>query len=120
MRELRGKIMEKNFLTDIKVGDKVLISSRYTLVLRKVNKITKTMIVLDGGMRFRKDGWLVGDNTWSTTHLIECTDENMKIYYRQFHTREIETMVANHVLEHLSIDELRTISTMLREKIKKS
>lgn len=107
------------FLKQLKVGDKVLVFGRYAEQLRKVKKITKTMIILDNDNRFNlKSGHAVGAGIWDTTHLSECTPENMATFYRKFYTAKIVQMINNHYLEHFSNDELASLYETLKNKTK--
>ena len=51
-------------LKDLVVGDDVLITSRYYRRIAKVDKVTKTQIVVDNA-RFRRDsGWQCVSDSW--------------------------------------------------------
>lgn len=68
-----------NWVENLKVGDGVIVSrGEDSIQLKKVDKITKTMIVLNDNQRFRiTNGNLVGGSVWSTTSLLQATDERI-------------------------------------------
>lgn len=67
-------------LENLKVGDKVFYNSSATIGIYKINRLTKTQIILSNKQRFRKkDGRLVGDdNMWSETRISLLTPEGIE------------------------------------------
>lgn len=109
--------MLKDFLDKIKIGDKVIVSNRYYEKILQVSRLTKTMIILSDGSRYGKDGWPVGQHdAWSSLHLIEATPENLLAFYKKFYKNRIKEMVSNDVLEHFTINELKSFYDLLNSK----
>lgn len=76
----------KNFIDGLKPGDTVIVSKlNLSGVLKTVERITKTQVILSSGSRFRKkDGFEVGGDIWNTYHLEEVTPEKVsKIHYNK-------------------------------------
>jgi hypothetical protein len=66
-------------LENLKVGDKVFYDSSSTLGISKITRLTKTQIIISNGQRFRKkNGWLVGDNTWAITKIKMLTPKRVE------------------------------------------
>lgn len=67
---------ENNWLENLKVGDRVVIRGRYNSYIHKVSKITKTIIEIEKGNKFKKiNGFLIGGGVWNTDHIEELTPE---------------------------------------------
>lgn len=66
------------FVKSLQVGDPVAISTRVGYVQRKVERLTKTMIVLDSGSRFnRESGFSVGGGIWDNSTLYDVNDPSV-------------------------------------------
>lgn len=63
------------WIKNLKVGDTVLVSTRYDLVIRQVDRITKAGNIGVGGMLFNPNGIERNGNTWSKASLHEATPE---------------------------------------------
>lgn len=64
-------------LKDLVVGDDVLITSRYYRRIAKVDKVTKTQIVVDN-VRFRRDsGWQCGGDSWNRKSISVPTEKEI-------------------------------------------
>ena len=71
-------------LKDLVVGDDVLVTGMYYRRIAKVDKVTKTQIVVDNARYRRNSGWQCGDDIWVVTRgdgtqrieaLYECYDK---------------------------------------------
>ena len=68
--------MEKH-ISEVNVGDKVILRNRSGRKICVVERLTKTQIVLKDGMgKYRKsDGYLVGRGDWDFSDIIPATEE---------------------------------------------
>jgi hypothetical protein len=68
-----------DFLLNLKPGDRVIVSGRFASddMLKIVDRITKTQIII-GGVKFRRDnGYRIGTYQWNMVHLSPVTDEKL-------------------------------------------
>lgn len=102
--------MEKEWLDNLKVGDRVVILGSQDY-LSKVERFTKTLIITEGGRKFRKDGASPGSG-WDRGILVEPTPERVNTI-RHDH-------LANHLRnfsnwKRLSLETLRGIYKLTKE-----
>jgi hypothetical protein len=75
--------MDKTWLQNLKVGDKVYVSGAYGRVgtIETVKRITKTMIIVGRDsyeMRYKKStGYCCGDFTWGSGSIHQLTQERI-------------------------------------------
>jgi hypothetical protein len=68
-----------DWLAQLKEGDTVLAIGRSSESVRRVQRLTATLIVLDNGDRFnRKYGSSTGTDAWTSVHLAEATPEHIE------------------------------------------
>jgi len=72
-------MIDRGWLQDLKAGDDVIVDGRRGRRLAKVERTTKTQIILAGTtVRFRKkDGHVIGGSTWNFHHLSRVTADNL-------------------------------------------
>lgn len=72
-------MLDRAWLESLKPGDAVIVSGRHGDSIRRVARITATMVVLDNGVRFsRKHGGETGGSTWYTNTLEQPTPEKVQ------------------------------------------
>lgn len=64
-----------DWLKNLKVGDKVIVSCRMGDVIRTVEKITPAGNIKVNGTLFNSNGLERGGDTWNMTYLHEATPE---------------------------------------------
>lgn len=71
--------MSNEWLSNLKPGDQVIVEERSNISIRKVERLTKTQIVLEGTTtKFRRDsGRQVSGDTWHMQYLYEATPERV-------------------------------------------
>ncbi len=67
----------KEWLESLKPGDEVCFNGSYgKVVIRKVERLTKTQIILDTGNKFRRDsGYCVGGSAWHNSNITQVTEK---------------------------------------------
>ena len=60
---------------DFKVGDLVVVSSRWSEKVLKVEKITPTGRVKVGGLYYTTSGSQIGGDTWDRGYIVPATEE---------------------------------------------
>lgn len=98
----------------MKVGDQVIIQSRYNMALQKIHRETKKYWVV-GAMKFRKINLqLAGGGDWNTTRLLELTDEN----YLRYKTYRLQNYDIRARYSCLSVDQQDKIHTLVEKYTK--
>lgn len=102
-------------LEDIKVGDKVILISRYSKKVCKVDRLTKTQIVVDGD-KFRKlYGFSVGYRGWYSSVIRKASPEEIakieEINKRDMLIKKIK----GYPLDKLSTEELEKVYELINK-----
>ena len=66
-----------DWIKNLKVGDLVIVSTRYDEVLRKVDRITKAGNIGVGAWLFNSNGIERNGDTWSKASLYEATPQKV-------------------------------------------
>ena len=75
---------DRNWLEQLKVGDSVIVDGSYRgSSIGKVEKITKTQIVVNGARFQRKSGFLVGCDSWNRKMLRQWNEEDAEEIHRK-------------------------------------
>lgn len=90
-------------LEDIKVGDKVIVIRRYARRICKVERLTKTQIVVDGDKFRKSDGKSVNNYGWFSPFIRKATQELVA----EVEEEEKRTKLLNEVY-HTDWSKLRT------------
>lgn len=105
--------MNDEWLADLKVGDPCAIRSGYGYAgyqLAKVEKMTKTQIVV-GSSRYRRDnGRKVGHTGWESIYLQPITDTVMERVDRD----KLNGILQSSGVQNLSIEKVRKILAIVR------
>lgn len=98
--------------TDIKIGDEVILKSRYDEEIVKVTKVTPKRFEANGLMWRKEDGGPVGGDIWSTNHIMPLTEEACK---RINLKRLLNTTIAKFkkVQNNMSYDDLKAVLDIL-------
>ena len=98
----------KEWLNNLKVNDKVIISSNYhSPRVTIIKRITKTMIILVNGERFNKiTGYVLGAGSWSTIILEEYNEEKVKKIKRVNQEKYLLVNITKINLSKLTEEEL--------------
>lgn len=65
----------RDFIKELKAGDIVVVCSRTSRAVRKVEKITPSGLIKVNGILYNKNGCERGGDTWSRYYLAEATPE---------------------------------------------
>jgi len=106
----------KDFLANLKVGDKVIVTERFDDAIRVITRLTKTQIIVGQSAKFwKKDGRLVGCNDWSSNYIEEVTEEKARVIHKKTVIKNIKYLASNVTLDLLSIDALESVLRVLRK-----
>jgi len=102
------------WLSGLQVGDRVIVEQRWQhSKVDTVERLTQTLIVLQGGERFRRaDGTAVGSDTYSTFMLCEPTQKALDEIKRSGLERQLAAIKWGEV----SLEDLLAIKTIITKK----
>lgn len=100
-------------LEKIKVGDTVIISNRWTSKLKKVTRLTKTLIICDDEKYSRLTGISKNSNAWDFSTLKIATDEDIKKFHLEKRKKSIINFIKSYDYEKLSYDKIEKIYQIL-------
>lgn len=104
-------------LKDLVAGDDVLVRGLHSRRIAKVNKVTKTQIIIDNA-RFRRDsGWQCGGDSWNRK-IISVPTENEISDVKEENLRKILiNTISSFNFERLSTDELKQVYNIVKDKV---
>lgn len=103
-------------LENIKVGDKVILSSRYNDEVIEVTRLTKTQIICGASKFNRRTGYRVGSDRWSVTKIKIATDEDIRRIEREHSRRKLISYITRYTgYQYLSDEKLEQIYNILQE-----
>ena len=103
-------------LKDLVVGDDVLVTGMYYRRIAKVDKVTKTQIVIDN-TRFRRDsGWQCGSDRWNVRRISVPTENEISDFKEENFRKELLYAISSFNFERLSTDELKQVYNIVKGK----
>ena len=103
-------------LKDLVAGDDVLITSRYYRRIAKVDKVTKTQIVIDNA-RFRRDsGWQCGSDRWNVRRISVPTEKEISDVKEENLRKILINTISSFDFKRLSTDELKKVYNIVKCK----
>lgn len=102
-------------LEDIKVGDKVILYSRYCKKVCKVERLTKTLVIVNGE-KFRKaDGFSTGHIGYYSSSIIRATEEMIAKVEEENKRDLLINKIKSYPLDKLSTDELENVYELINK-----
>jgi len=112
--------MRGEWLKSVKPGDEVIVSGGGPMSrsrVKKVERLTKTQIVLDNGMKYRIGGGCeVGDDSWRSTFLRESTPESINKIKREDMHGHITDRLSDMKWREKSLEELSEIWSLIKKQ----
>ena len=108
-----------NEIENLKVGDLVVVKGNITDIktLSKIDRVTKTLIVI-GYRRFRRsDGQLVGRDDWHYANIRPATDEDIERINKDREKRELVKHLNGVVWYSLRLESLTHIWDVVKKEI---
>lgn len=103
-------------LKDLVAGDEVLITSRYYRRIAKVDKVTKTQIVVDNA-RFRRDsGWQCVSGSWDRKIISVPTEKEISDVKEENLRNTLVYAISSFDFKRLSTDELKQVYNIVKGK----
>ena len=105
-------------LKDLVAGDEVLVTGTLHRRIAKVDKVTKTQIVIDNA-RFRRDsGWQCGSDRWNVRRISVPTEKEISDVKEENLRKILIHTISSFDFERLSTDELKQVYNIVKGKEK--
>ena len=105
-------------LKDLVVGDDVLVTVMSYRHIAKVDKVTKTQIIIDNA-RFRRDsGWQCGSDRWNIRRISVPTEKEISDVKEEVLRKTLIYAISSFDFERLSTDELKQVYNIVKGKEK--
>lgn len=103
-------------LKDLVVGDDVLVKGMNHRRIAKVDKVTKTQIVVDN-VRFRRDsGWQCGGDRWNVRIIFVPTEKEISDIKEENLRNTLIYAISTFDFKRLSTDELKQVYKIVKDK----
>ena len=103
-------------LKDLVAGDKVLVVGVSCRRIAKIDKVTKTQIVVNNA-RFRRDsGWQCGSDRWNVRKISVPTEKDISDVEEENLRKALIYVISFSDFERLSTDELKQVYNIVKSK----
>lgn len=103
-------------LKDLVVGDDVLVTGMYYRRIAKVDKVTKTQIVVDNARYRRNSGWQCGDDIWDRESISVPTEKEISDIKEENFRKKLIYAIRSFDFKRLSTDELKQVYKIVKDK----
>ena len=102
-------------LKDLKAGDDVLVTGRSCRRITKIDKVTKTQIVVNNA-RFRRDsGWQCGGDRWNVRKISVPTEKEISDVKKEENLRKtLIYAISSFDFKRLSTNELKQVYNIVK------
>lgn len=105
-------------LKDLVEGDEVLVTGMSYKRIAKVDKVTKTQIVVDNA-RFKRDsGWQCGSDRWNIRRISVPTEKEISDVKEEDLRKTLIYAISSFDFKRLSTDELKQVYNIVKGKEK--
>lgn len=103
-------------LKDLVVGDDVLVRGMYRRRIAKVDKVTKTQIIVNNA-RFKRDsGWQCGGDIWIRKSISVPTEKEISDIKEENLRNTLIYAISSFDFKRLSTDELKQVYNIVKGK----
>lgn len=103
-------------LKDLIVGDDVIVVSSFCRRIAKIDKVTKTQIII-GNARFRRDsGWQCGSDRWNVRRIYVPTEKEISDIKEENLRKTLIYAISSFDFERLSTNELKQVYKIVKGK----
>lgn len=100
-------------LKDLVEGDEVLVTGMYHRHIAKVDKVTKTQIIVNNA-RFKRDsGWQCGSDRWNVIQISVPTEKEISDIKKEDFRKKLIYAISSFDFKRLSTDELTLLSNKI-------
>ena len=101
-------------LKDLVAGDDVLVVGRSCRCIAKIDKVTKTQIVVDN-VRFRRDsGWHCGGDIWDRKSISVPTEKEISDVKEENLRKTLIYAISSFDFKRLSTNELKQVYNIVK------
>lgn len=105
-------------LKDLVEGDEVLVTGMYYRRIAKVDKVTKTQIVVDDARYRRNSGLQCGNDIWDRKSISVPTEKKISDVKEEIFRKKLVYAISSFDFERLSTDELKQVYNIVEGKEK--
>ena len=103
-------------LKDLVAGDEVLVIGTFNRRIAKVDKVTKTQIIVNNA-RFRRDsGWQFGSDRWNVRRISVPTEKEISDVKEEVLRKTLIYAISSFDFKRLSTDELKQVYNIVKGK----
>lgn len=103
-------------LKDLVVGDDVLVTGMYYRRIAKVDKVTKTQIVVDDARYRRNSGLQCGNDIWDRKSISVPTEKEISDVKEEIFRKKLIYAIRSFDFKRLSTDELKQVYKIVKGK----
>ena len=103
-------------LKDLVVGDDVLVTSMCHRRIAKIDKVTKTQIVVNNARYRRNSGWQCGGDRWNVKSISVPTEKEISDIKEENLRETLIYSISSFDFKRLSTDELKQVYNILKGK----
>ena len=103
-------------LKDLVAGDDVLITSMYYRRIAKVDKVTKTQIIVNNARFRRGSGWQFGSDRWNVRRISVPTEKEISDVKEENLRKKLIHTISSFDFERLSTNELKQVYNIVKGK----
>ena len=105
-------------LKDLVAGDDVLVRGMHRRRIAKVDKVTKTQIIVNNA-RFKRDsGWQCGSDIWNVRRISVPTEKEISDVKEEDLRKTLIYAISSFDFKRLSTDELKQVYNIVKGKEK--
>lgn len=103
-------------LKDLVEGDEVLVTGMFHRHISKVDKVTKTQIIVNNA-RFKRDsGWQCGSDRWNIRRIAVPTEKEISDVKEEDLRKTLIYAISSFDFKRLSTDELKQVYKIVKDK----
>lgn len=103
-------------LKDLVAGDEVLVVGISCRRIAKIDKVTKTQIVVDNVRYRRNSGWQCGGDSWSRKSISVPTEKEISDIEEENLRKILIYAISSFDFERLSTDKLKQVYNIVKGK----
>lgn len=103
-------------LKDLVAGDAVLVVGVSCRRIAKIDKVTKTQIVVDNVRYRRNSGWQCGGDRWNVKSISVPTEKEISDIKEENFRKKLIYAISSFDFKRLSTDELKQVYNILKGK----
>lgn len=105
-------------IKDLQVGDSVLVTGMSYRRIAKIDKVTKTQIVVDNARFNKNSGWQCGSNIWNRRKIYIPTEKQIAEIKEENFRKKLIYIISSFDFKRLSTDELKQVYNIVKGKEK--